>query len=271
MCETGETVRGLCWRKVENSLQTIFIYFGAYTYTYEEIIRVIQNIFGDEIHCSCSTIYLDNIAPRLPVRDKCLLKILLAASKKAVTRKWLQVTPPRETDSIDTVTNIQNMERMTFSLCLRMDKYYNTGKNGLCLQPQEMFTEPLLYELTCISISIMSVWMCWWPTVCSMFFMYAVCCLCSFYKNKVLEKKNLDIIVWLSQGFCRITHTHTHTHHIHCGGINCLQWYGSDRPHQLLTTFPLFASSSKMHFICSQFHLRKYILELEDVNSCCHS
>ena len=44
-------------------------------------------------------------------------------SKKAVTRKWLQATPPTETDWID-IMNVQNMERITFSLSLRMDKYW---------------------------------------------------------------------------------------------------------------------------------------------------
>ena len=81
------------------------------------------HIFGDEIYCLFSTIYLGKIAPHFLVWDKYLLKILLAVSTKAVTRKWLQATPPTETDWIDIVTNIQNMERVTFSLSQRMDRY----------------------------------------------------------------------------------------------------------------------------------------------------
>lgn len=82
---------------------------------WQEIIRVIQNIFDEEIYCSFTTIYLGNIAPHLLVQDKYFLKFL-ATSKKAVTWKLLQAT-----DWIDIVTNIQK-ERKTFLPSLRMDK-----------------------------------------------------------------------------------------------------------------------------------------------------
>ena len=124
--QIGETVRGLCWRNCGEQLADHFHIFWscpAIQPYWQEIIQVIQTFFGDEINCSFSTIYLGNIASHLPVRDKYLLKLLLAASKKTVTRKWLQATPPTGTDWIDIVTNIQNMERMTFSLSLRIDKY----------------------------------------------------------------------------------------------------------------------------------------------------
>lgn len=86
----------------------------------KEVIQVIYIIFGEGIDCSFSTIYLGNLAAHLMKKDKYLLKILLAASKKSVTRKWLQLEPPTKTEWLDIVTSVQNMERMMFALNLRM-------------------------------------------------------------------------------------------------------------------------------------------------------
>lgn len=108
--QRGETARGLCWRNCGEQLADHFHIFWscpAIQPYWQKITQVIQNIFGGEINSSFSTIYLGNIAPHIPGRDKYLLKILLAASKKTITRSWLQPTPPAESDWIDIVTNIQ--------------------------------------------------------------------------------------------------------------------------------------------------------------------
>ena len=73
------------------------------------VIQVIQTVFGDGFDRSFSTVYLGNIEAHLLVQDRFLLKILLAASKKAVTRKWLQAEPPTETHWIDIVTDVTCM------------------------------------------------------------------------------------------------------------------------------------------------------------------
>lgn len=124
--QTGDLVRGLCWRNCGEQLADhyhILWSCPAIQPYWQVIIRVIQTIIGNAINSSFSTIYLGNISPHFPGRDKYLLKILLAASKKAITRRWLQPTPPAESDWTDIVSNIQNMERMTFSLNLQIDKY----------------------------------------------------------------------------------------------------------------------------------------------------
>lgn len=56
------------------------------------------------------------------MKDKYLLKILLAAGKKDETRNRLQSEPPTKVEWLDIVSRVQNMERMTFSLNLQMDK-----------------------------------------------------------------------------------------------------------------------------------------------------
>jgi len=77
--------------------QTIYHVFWSYSAIlsyWQEVIQVILFIFGDGIDCSFSTIYLGNLAAHVRMKNKYHLKILLAASKKAVTRKWLQFEPP---------------------------------------------------------------------------------------------------------------------------------------------------------------------------------
>ena len=120
--QTGEAGRGLCGEQLADYFH-IFWSCPAIPPYWQVVIQVIQTVFGVGFDCSFSTVYLSNIAAHLLVRDKYLLKILLAASKKAVTRKWLQAEPPTETDWIDIVTDVQNMERITFSLNLRFDTF----------------------------------------------------------------------------------------------------------------------------------------------------
>ena len=100
----------------ENSCPVIWPYW-------QEVTQVIKKFFGDGFDCSFTIIYLGNIAAHLLRRDKYLLKILLAASKKAVTRKWLQIEPPAKTDWINIVNDVQNMERITFSLNQQADNF----------------------------------------------------------------------------------------------------------------------------------------------------
>lgn len=67
--------------------------------------------------------YLGDMDTRLPKGDQYLLKIVMAASKKAITRRWLCGEPPTIDQWAAIVTNIQCMERMTFNLRLQKDKY----------------------------------------------------------------------------------------------------------------------------------------------------
>lgn len=77
------------------------------------------------------------------MKDKYLLKILLAASKKAETQKRLQSEPPTKVKWLDIVTRVQNMERMIFSLNLQMDKYLQ-------------YWEKLIVFMTCLLSTVSS-------------------------------------------------------------------------------------------------------------------
>lgn len=56
------------------------------------------------------------------VQDTYFFEILVA-SKKEITRRWLQSKPRTDSDWIDILTDIDSMERMTFSLILRGGKF----------------------------------------------------------------------------------------------------------------------------------------------------
>ena len=51
------------------------------------------------------------------------MKILIVASKKAITRKWLQPDPPTREDWLRIVQEIHLMENLTYMLRLQKDKF----------------------------------------------------------------------------------------------------------------------------------------------------
>lgn len=86
------------------------------------VIKEIKKIIGFELINNFTTIYLGNLPPELTKSDKYLLSILLAGAKKAITRKWLCEDIPSIKDWIHIITEIYEMERLTFSLRLSTDK-----------------------------------------------------------------------------------------------------------------------------------------------------
>lgn len=58
------------------------------------------------------------------INDKKLFAILLAASKKSITRKWLKVEPTTIDEWIEIVYEIYVMERISFSLKFEKEKFY---------------------------------------------------------------------------------------------------------------------------------------------------
>ena len=86
---------------------------------------MINQIIGLNIKQDFCILYLGNLSATVNVLARYLLKIMMAASKKTITRRWLTKEPPTKKDWIGIVSEIQNMEKFTFSLNLRMDKFVN--------------------------------------------------------------------------------------------------------------------------------------------------
>ena len=117
-----------CWRLCgANGANHFHIFWDCpiiRTY-WKEIHKHIVNVFHVNIPFNCETVYLGN----LPVeawntKDKKLLAILLAASKKSVTRKWLRIEPPTIEEWTGIIYEIYIMEKISFSLKVDKEKFY---------------------------------------------------------------------------------------------------------------------------------------------------
>ena len=116
--QTGTPESGNCWRKCNNTMAGhfhVFWYCPIIQRFWQEIISNINTIMGFEIEHKFTDIYLCNISGGLSTPDKYLLKILLVAAKKAITKKWLDSNPyERRVDS----------HCLTFSVRLCTEKFY---------------------------------------------------------------------------------------------------------------------------------------------------
>ena len=116
---SGGTESGQCWRQCDNVMADHYHIFwgcpGIQLYSLK-VVKEIKSILGFEIEYNFQTIYLCNLPFDLSSQDKYLLKILLIASKKSITRKWLNREPPTVREWTATVKELYEMEVLTFSL-----------------------------------------------------------------------------------------------------------------------------------------------------------
>ena len=119
-----------CWRLCGSIGANHFYIFWdcqAMRSYWEEIHKHINNVFNVNIPLKCETLFLGNILfETWNIKDKKLLAILLAASKKCVTRKWLKVDPPTIDEWIEIVYEIYVMEKISYSLKVEKDIFYKT-------------------------------------------------------------------------------------------------------------------------------------------------
>ena len=146
-----------CWRQCGQTMADHFHIFWACPLIqpyWQDLAEEIQSILGLKVDFSFITLYLGKFPAGLMAQDNYLYKVLLAASKKAITRKWLQTNLPSKNDWITIVNEIQCMEKLTFVLRLRAEQFAKYW---------EKWTS---YSLTCNSLSV-------WITPFAL--MYALC------------------------------------------------------------------------------------------------
>lgn len=103
--------------------QTTHIYSGVALKSFWDGVRIIiREVLGYDIEFSCLSFYLGNVDLEISKADRYLLQVFMAASEKAITRRWLRKEPPTVKEWSNIVTNIQCMERLTFSLRLQKDR-----------------------------------------------------------------------------------------------------------------------------------------------------
>ncbi len=115
-----------CWRNCgDNEADHHHIFWSCPKLRpfWENILRVMQCILGQQIPLTFTTLYLGDLPEAITGNDRYLLKILTVAAKKAITRKWLQTDPPTITNWLEIIKEIHEMERLTFLLRLKNDLY----------------------------------------------------------------------------------------------------------------------------------------------------
>ena len=92
---------------------------------WETIWAELKTILQYEIPKTSLVLYLGNIShENTPKEDQYLLKVLLAASKKTITRKWYKTEPPDLEQWMCIVEEIYVMEKMTFMLRLQETMFF---------------------------------------------------------------------------------------------------------------------------------------------------
>ena len=132
--QQGSQGQNKCWRQCDKSLADHFhIFWGCSQIQpfWTEVTEVINVMFGLKVDCSFITLYLGKIPDNVIPGDKYLYKVFLVAAKTAITRKWLQANPPSKDDWLAIISEIHCMERLTFSLRLKFDRYIKLWKKWI--------------------------------------------------------------------------------------------------------------------------------------------
>lgn len=83
----------------------------------DPIHQILETVFSTKITLCFSLLYLVDLGElEWRNKDKYLLRILLVACKKSITKKWLKREAPSVDEWIDIVHSIFVMERITFNL-----------------------------------------------------------------------------------------------------------------------------------------------------------
>ena len=115
-----------CWRNCdEEDANHYHVFWGCSQIHgfWKNVLEKIVKILCFPIPLSCSLLYLGDLPDVVTGNDRYLMKIFMAAAKKAITRKWLQTEAPSVEDWLQIIFEIFEMERMTANLRLRKEVF----------------------------------------------------------------------------------------------------------------------------------------------------
>ena len=88
------------------------------------VIGILEEVLGYNVTSDPRVLYLGlSLEDTIGQEDTYLFKILILAAKKAITRRWLEVDPPRTDHWLDIVEEIRCMEKMTYNIRTQAEVY----------------------------------------------------------------------------------------------------------------------------------------------------
>ena len=115
-----------CWRQcgcLEAHHTHIFWSCEKLKSFWKEEHLILINVLGYKIPLSCTVLYLGHISLVTLQRDRYLVKVLLTAARKTITRSWYKPDSPKQQQWFDVIQEIRTMERLTCVVRLRLDSY----------------------------------------------------------------------------------------------------------------------------------------------------
>lgn len=116
-----------CWRgcgEVNVNHSHVFWFCPKIRKFWEDVHLVIGKILGYAVSKTCTLLYFGVITGNVMKEDRYILKIMLAACKKAITRKWNKIDPPSQDEWIKIIDEIQTMEQLTYRIRTQEDQYH---------------------------------------------------------------------------------------------------------------------------------------------------
>ena len=116
-----------CWRQCGSTVANhhhIFWECPKLSVFWKDVQKSLGSVFNSQIPLNFESLYLGNISFLELRRDIKLMQILLVASKKAITRRWLSPIPPTLEDWFGIVLEIFRLEKLTYLLRTQKEKFY---------------------------------------------------------------------------------------------------------------------------------------------------
>ena len=125
--EKYSTKNSMCWRQCgSRAANHSHIFWGCPKLSsyWKGVHKTLCTVFKIQLPMNIETLYLGHVVCLTQRKDTKLLQALLAASKKSITRKWLNTTPPTVEDWQSVILEIFKMEKLTYSLRVQKDRFY---------------------------------------------------------------------------------------------------------------------------------------------------
>lgn len=116
-----------CWRQCGSMTANHFHVFWdcpKLNSFWKEIQSALDSVYHIQTPLCFKTLYLGHVNFLESRSDIKLLQILLVASKKAITRRWMTPLPPTVEDWIGIILEIYNMEKLTYLLRTQKQGFY---------------------------------------------------------------------------------------------------------------------------------------------------